>query len=109
MARSAQPFAGTDMWQEERLAWQEGCRCVAGIDEAGRGALAGPVVAACVVLPLEWDALGVRDSKTLTPAQREAALDRICDAARGIGIGMADARDVDVVNVLRATHQAMRL
>jgi ribonuclease HII len=96
------------MWREEWLAWQEGCRCVAGIDEAGRGALAGPVVAACVVLPLGWDATGIRDSKTLTSEQRDLAFDRICTAARGIGIGMADASEVDAVNVLRATHNAMR-
>lgn len=97
------------MWHEEQRAWREGCRCVAGIDEAGRGALAGPVVAACVVLPLGWDATGVQDSKTLTPEQRDLAFKRIMIAARGIGVGMADAGEVDTVNVLRATHIAMRL
>jgi ribonuclease HII len=97
-----------DMWREEWLAWDEGCRCIAGIDEAGRGALAGPVVAACVVLPIGWDANGIRDSKLLTPEQRDDAFDRICASARGIGVGMADAGEVDSVNVLRATHVAMR-
>jgi ribonuclease HII len=98
-----------DMWHEERLAWQEGRRCIAGIDEAGRGALAGPVVAACVVLPLEWEASGVNDSKLLTPLQRDAAFDPILRTARGIGIGIVDAREIDAINVLRATHKAMHI
>jgi len=108
MARLVRWSNDIDMWREERLAWQEGCQCVAGIDEAGRGALAGPVVAACVVLPLDWDTAGIQDSKTLTPEQRDLAFERICASARGIGIGMADASQVDEVNVLRATHIAMR-
>ena len=108
MSQFAGAYGGVDMWHEEWLAWRDGCRCVAGIDEAGRGALAGPVVAACVVLPLGWDAPGVRDSKTRTPLQRESAFERIVGAARGIGIGMADAGVIDEVNVLRATHISMR-
>jgi ribonuclease HII len=96
------------MWREERIAWSEGRRCVAGIDEAGRGALAGPVVAACVVLPLDCDDCGIADSKTLTPHQRDAAFEHVCSVARGVGIGIVDADRIDEVNVLRATHQAMR-
>lgn len=98
-----------DGWLEERLAWMEGYRCVAGIDEAGRGTLAGPVVAAAVVLPCERAPRGVDDSKTLTPAHRERLFGEIQAAARGIGIGIVDSATIDRINILRATHQAMRL
>jgi ribonuclease HII len=99
----------TDWWREERVAWEEGCRCVAGIDEAGRGALAGPVVAACVVLPHEQAPAGIDDSKALTPAQRERLYDRIVATARGVGVGRVEAETIDEINILRAAHQAMRL
>jgi len=97
------------IWHEERRAWAAGCRCVAGIDEVGRGALAGPVVAACVILPLEWEGTGVTDSKLLTPGQREAVFEPILRAARGVGIGFVEADEIDRTNILRATHRAMRL
>ncbi len=109
MTRWAAAPLGTDLWQEERRAWEGGARCVAGIDEAGRGALAGPVVAACVVLPFECEMPGVNDSKLLSPRQRETAFERIFAAARGIGVGAVEADQIDAVNVLRATHIAMRL
>ncbi len=109
MAQSKIRRMQPELPREEWLAWQGGYRCVAGIDEAGRGALAGPVVAACVVLPIGWDAPGVDDSKRLTPAQRDAALDSILAVARGIGVGVVEAAQVDQVNVLGATHIAMRL
>ncbi|HLV79509.1 MAG TPA: ribonuclease HII, partial [Chthonomonadaceae bacterium] len=98
-----------DWWQEERIAWAEGFRCIAGIDEAGRGALAGPVVAACVVLPYETVPPGINDSKALTPVQRERLYERICALARGVGIGIVEAPVIDEINILRAAHQAMRL
>ena len=99
----------TDWLREEREARKAGYLCVAGIDEAGRGALAGPVVAACVVLPFERFPPGIDDSKQLKPEQREALYAPIIAMARGIGIGIVDAETVDRINVLRATHQAMRL
>lgn len=98
-----------DWWQEERIAWAEGFRCIAGIDEAGRGALAGPVVAACVVLPHECVPEGINDSKALTPACRERLYERLCALARGIGVGIVAATVIDEINILRAAHQAMRL
>jgi ribonuclease HII len=98
-----------DWWAEERAAQAEGFVCVAGIDEAGRGALAGPVIAACVVLPCEPDLPGINDSKLLTPAQREELFVRIHRCARGIGIGRVECTVVDEINVLRATHEAMHL
>lgn len=103
------PTPDPDWWLEERLAWQDGCRAVAGIDEAGRGALAGPVVAACVVLPLGRVPPGVNDSKLLTPAQREDLYEPILRTARGVGVGVVDACEIDAINILRATHKAMRL
>ena len=98
-----------DLWYEERLALTDGYRCVAGIDEAGRGPLAGSVVAACVVLPFERVPNGVQDSKTLTPYQRETLFDQILSSARGVGIGVVDSLRIDEINILRATHEAMRL
>ncbi len=106
--RPNQPITHFDFWQQERLALAEGYRCIIGIDEAGRGPLAGPVVAACVVLPFEQAPQGVQDSKTLTPLQREHFFDEITAMARGIGIGIVDSVRIDAINILRATHEAMR-
>ena len=97
-----------DWLQEERQAWAEGYRCLAGVDEAGRGALAGPVVAACVVLPYEMIPTGVNDSKALTPVQRERCYEEILRIARGVGVGIVEATVIDEINILRAAHQAMR-
>lgn len=86
---------------------------MAGIDEAGRGALAGPVVAAAVVLPLaQGDLLdslaGVRDSKQLSPRQRESAAESIRAMARCWGIGAASHQEIDEQGIVPATHRAMR-
>lgn len=97
-----------DWWREERIAWTEGCRCIVGVDEAGRGALAGPVVAACVVLPYEYVPKGINDSKVLTPTQRENLGAHITAHARGVGIGIVEAGIIDEINILQATHEAMR-
>ena len=94
---------------EERAAWEAGFRCLTGIDEAGRGALAGPVVAACVVLPFERFPPGLNDSKQLKPAERERLYGPIVALTRGIGIGIVEAPMIDEINILRATHRAMRL
>ena len=91
----------------EREAWAEGRRLVAGLDEAGRGALAGPVVAAAVILPCDADIPHVADSKLLTPAQREALFDPIIATALSWAVGVVEATRVDEINILRATHQAM--
>lgn len=95
---------------EERL-WAQGFRCVAGIDEAGRGALAGPVVAAAVVIapgdpaPL-W--AEVRDSKLLTAGQRQALAPRIQQQAVAWGVGVADAATIDAIGIAAATRLAMQ-
>ncbi len=100
--------------QAERVARARGCRLVAGVDEVGRGCLAGPVVAAAVILPLDAGSLlerlvaaGVRDSKLMSPAQREAAAMVIEAVALGIGIGVAPSWEVDSAGIVGATRRAM--
>lgn len=81
------------------------CR-IGGVDEAGRGALAGPVVAAVVVLGPEADLRGVYDSKQLRPAERNAMVPSILAAARCFGLGLATPGEIDRINILQATHLA---
>ena len=81
---------------------------IAGVDEAGRGPLAGPVVAAAVVLDLDAPIDGVNDSKKLTAARRDALYDRITAGAAAFGIGVAAPEEIDEVNILQATFLAMR-
>ncbi len=97
------------MFRYERIARASGHTVVAGIDEAGRGPLAGPVVAACVVLPADFAAAGIDDSKKLTAPRREAAYDIISLRSVAVGIGIVHSADIDQINILRATHLAMRL
>jgi ribonuclease HII len=105
--RSPAPNVPGDLWRVERFYLGEGYRMVAGVDEAGRGALAGPVVAAAVILPAASELPGIRDSKRLDAAQRRALYRLIRVHAVGVGVGAMDAAIVDRVNILRATHQAM--
>lgn len=98
----------TNLWLYERAAIAEGRRFVAGVDEAGRGPLAGPVVAAAVILPLDCDITGINDSKQLTPERREEAFDKIMRLAVGIGVGLVEEKEIDRINILQATHRAMR-
>lgn len=85
-----------------------GYRRIAGLDEAGRGPLAGPVVAAAVILPFRCRLTGVDDSKQLSGAEREQLYAVILKAALGVGIGSADACEIDSLNILEATRLAMR-
>ena len=87
---------------------QNGYKQIAGIDEAGRGALAGPVIAAAVILPMDCSIKGLRDSKQLSPKQRAYLFDEIHDVAVSVGIGAADHRVIDRLNILQATLLAMR-
>jgi len=98
--------------QEERALIRRGYGRIAGLDEAGRGSWAGPVVAAAVVLPLEWrnlqtKLLGVRDSKLLTPRRREEVLEKIIGVALGIGVGVVPPHLIDQKGVVAATRLAM--
>jgi len=96
-----------DLLEYERRFWGRG-RLVAGVDEAGRGPLAGPVVAAVVVLPRGVCVLGADDSKRLDADVREELFGRILDAAEAVGIGAASVKEIDRRNILRATTVAMQ-
>ncbi|MDD6880993.1 MAG: ribonuclease HII [Firmicutes bacterium] len=87
---------------------RKGGLMVAGIDEAGRGPLAGPVVAACAVLPSDFDVLGVDDSKKLSEKKREELFGKIMEKALAIGVGIADNNLIDDINILQATKKAMK-
>ncbi len=91
----------------ERVLWSRGIRLVAGIDEAGRGPLAGPVVAAAVVLPAGVFLPGVDDSKKLSPARREELAALIRDRALAVATGIVAHERIDEINILNATMQAM--
>ena len=93
----------------EEKARSQGFQIIAGLDEAGRGPLAGPVVAAAVILPRIRTLKGVADSKTLTAEQRERALSLIQKKALGVGIGIVEAQEIDRLNILQASLKAMEL
>jgi len=93
----------------EEKARRQGFQVIAGLDEAGRGPLAGPVVAAAVVLPRTRSMQGVADSKTLKAEQREKALSLIRKRALGIGVGIVEAEEIDRLNILQASLKAMEL
>jgi ribonuclease HII len=95
-------------WRHERRALERGFHCVAGLDEAGRGALAGPVVAAAVILDSKRCPKGIKDSKMLTALARERLYEEITGSARAWGAGIADAEEIDACNVLEATRRAMK-
>ncbi len=86
----------------------DGKYAVAGIDEAGRGPLAGPVVAAAVILPDNIIIEGINDSKKLSPKQREQLYDEIINKAISIGVGIVNADIIDEINILQATFKAMK-
>ena len=97
-----------DLWLYEHAAAQEGFRCICGIDEAGRGPLAGPVCAAAVVLPPDAEIDGLNDSKKLTDKKRRALYDVITAQALAYGIAFADEKEIDEINILQAAFLAMR-
>jgi ribonuclease HII len=99
----------TDLWAYENRARASGYRAIAGIDEAGRGPLAGPVVSAAVVLPAVLDAGDITDSKKLTPKKRRRLYDRIYAHAVSIGIGIVDAAHIDRINILQASLLSMAI
>ena len=97
-----------DTFSIERHFFGHGAALVAGLDEAGRGPLAGPVVAACAILPRDCDHRVFRDSKQLTARQREQLFALLYSNGALIGIGIADPREIEAVNILQASLLAMR-
>ena len=97
-----------DMFTFERELQARGVRCIAGVDEAGRGPLAGPVVAGAVILPSDFDARGIDDSKQLTARQREEQFGRIVRQCCSYGVGAVFPEEIDRINILQATFEAMR-
>lgn len=92
----------------ENHARRRGYAAIAGVDEAGRGPLAGPVVAAAVILPSDFDLPGLTDSKQLSERQREALFPAIRTQAQAVGIGLCDAGTIDRINILQGTLLAMQ-
>lgn len=95
------------MWEIEESFFQKGCRCICGIDEAGRGPLAGPVCAAAVILPPYVDIPGLDDSKKLSDKRRRELFPVIKETAIAYGIAFAEPEEIDSINILQATFCAM--
>lgn len=96
------------MWEYEDSLYEKGVTCVCGIDEAGRGPLAGPVCAAAVILPKHLHIEGLTDSKKLTDRRRRELFPVIQEQAIAYGIGLASQEEIDDINVLQATFLAMK-
>ena len=98
----------SELWNYEHICYDEGFQVVCGIDEAGRGPLAGPVCAAAVVLPRDLEIEGLNDSKKLSDKRRRALFDEITTQAVTYGIAFATEQEIDEINILQATFLAMR-
>lgn len=96
-----------DMWQIEEKYYSRGIRYICGVDEAGRGPLAGPVCAAAVILPPRLEIPGLDDSKKLSDKRRRELFPIIKESALAYGIGFADEKEIDSLNILQATFLAM--
>ena len=95
------------MWEIEEEVYAEGYTVICGVDEAGRGPLAGPVCAAAVILPRGHQIPGLNDSKKLTDKKRRELFPMIKEQAIAYGIGMASHEEIDEINILQATYLAM--
>ncbi|MBU0769355.1 MAG: ribonuclease HII [Proteobacteria bacterium] len=98
-----------DLWLFENKAFQKGFSRIAGIDEAGRGPLAGPVVSAAVIIPISLQIPGISDSKKLTPKKRCYLYEKIYDLAVSVGIGIVDPFEIDRINILQAALLSMAM
>lgn len=96
-----------DLWEIEEGHFREGIRLICGVDEAGRGPLAGPVCAAAVILPPHIELPGLNDSKKMTDKRRRELYPVIKDRALAYGIGFASHEEIDRINILQATYLAM--
>ena len=95
------------MWEIETECQSQGFQVICGVDEAGRGPLAGPVYAAAVILPMHEQIPGLNDSKKLSDKKRRELFPVICDRALAYGIGFATEQEIDEINILQATFLAM--
>ena len=95
-------------WEYEERAWKNGFEAVCGVDEAGRGPVAGPVCAAAVILPGGIVIEGLNDSKKLSEKKREKLFDEITENALAWSVSLVDERVIDEINILQATFRAMR-
>ena len=96
-----------DLWKLENEIYDSGVSLLCGVDEAGRGPLAGPVYAAAVILPRGLEIDGLNDSKKLSPERREALFPVICEKALCCGIAFATVEEIEALNILNATFLAM--
>ncbi len=96
-----------DLWTLENEIYESGVSLICGVDEAGRGPLAGPVCAAAVILPRGLEIPGLNDSKKLSEKKREALYDVICAEAKAYGIAFASVEEIESMNILNATFLAM--
>ncbi|MDO4832960.1 MAG: ribonuclease HII [Clostridia bacterium] len=101
------PEKTTPTYEYEHKAYDSGFKCVCGIDEAGRGPLAGPVFAAAVVLPVDCEIPGLNDSKKLTEKKRDALFEVIIEKAIAYSVASASEKEIDEINILNATYLAM--
>ena len=101
-------MADIDLWSIEHACLEEGHRCICGVDEAGRGPLAGPVCAAAVILPHDLLLPGLNDSKKITDKRRRELYDQITEQAVAYSIAMVDEKVIDEINILQATFSAMQ-
>lgn len=100
-------MSGINMWEIEQGCFDQGISLICGVDEAGRGPLAGPVCAAAVILPANVDIPGLNDSKKLSDKRRRELFPVIMEKAVAYGIGFADHTEIDEINILQATFLAM--
>lgn len=96
------------MKEYENELYKQGIELIAGVDEVGRGPLAGPVVCACVILPKDYYNEQINDSKKISEKKREKLYDTIMNDAINIGIGMSSEKIIDEINILEATKRAMK-
>lgn len=101
-------MSAINMWEIENIHYAEGVQIICGVDEAGRGPLAGPVCAAAVILPANLELPGLTDSKKLTDKKRRELFPVIKEKAIAYGIGLASEKEIDEINILQATFLAMQ-
>lgn len=98
-----------DLLKYEKELYEQNITLIGGVDEAGRGPLVGPVVAACVILPVNYTLEGLTDSKKLTEKKRDKFYDIIMKDAISVGVGIVDAKKIDEINILEASRLAMKI